>query len=138
MGSTSCPTQFWDLNFLFVGSQDHIRHLGILVGRDTEHCRQEMSKTIAASLERRVASWATTSLSNLGRTYVARQCMASKYTYHAAFVPLKQPFLWRTADLRSQKLALPRLLGKFKGDSTRMELWTSQQQCSCKVVCSST
>ncbi|MFY7873476.1 MAG: reverse transcriptase domain-containing protein [Limnohabitans sp.] len=84
---------------LFVGSQEPVRHLGILVGRDTEHCRQEMYKVIAASLERRVASWATTSLSYLGRTYVARQCMASKYTYHAAFVPAPQWFLRRTADL---------------------------------------
>jgi hypothetical protein len=40
----------------FVGSEDPIRHLGILVGRDTEHCRQEMYKAFAASLERRVAS----------------------------------------------------------------------------------
>ncbi len=84
---------------LFAGSQESIRHLGILVGRDTEHCRQEMYTAIAASLERRVASWATTSLSYLGRTYVARQCMASKYTYHAAFVPAPPLFLRRTADL---------------------------------------
>ena len=84
---------------LFVGSQEPIRHLGILVGRDTEHCRQEMYTAIAAGLERRVASWATTSLSYLGRTYVARQCMASKYTYHAAFVPAPPLFLRRTADL---------------------------------------
>jgi hypothetical protein len=32
---------------LFVGSQDPIRHLGILVGRDSQHRRQEMYKTIA-------------------------------------------------------------------------------------------
>jgi hypothetical protein len=82
---------------LFVGSHGPIRHLGD-PGRQ-EHCWQKMYKTIPASLERRVASWATTSLSYLGRTYVARQCMASKYTYHAKFVSAPPLFPLRTVDL---------------------------------------
>jgi hypothetical protein len=44
-----------------------------------------------------VASWATAALSPLGRTFVVRRCMASKFTYHAAFHPAPQWFLQPTA-----------------------------------------
>jgi len=83
----------------FVAEQEHVRHLGVLVGRDVVKCQTEMYDIIAAKLERTVASWATSSLSFLGRSYVARQCMASMFTFQATFVPPPQAFLKRAADL---------------------------------------
>jgi hypothetical protein len=83
----------------FVGPDEPIRHLGVLLGSDVEACRAALYDTLAARLERRVASWATASLSLFGRAYVARQCMASIFTYHATFVPPPPTFLTRAADL---------------------------------------
>jgi hypothetical protein len=83
----------------FVDRGEPVRHLGILVGTDPEECRRTMYAGIAAKLERRVASWSSSSLSLLGRAYVARQCMASMFTYHATFVPPPDTFLRRAAGL---------------------------------------
>ena len=83
----------------FVGPGEPIRHLGVLLGSDVEACRSALYDGLAVRLERRVASWATASLSPFGRAYVARQCMASIFTYHATFVPPPLRFLNRAADL---------------------------------------
>jgi len=90
----------------FVDGQDMVRHLGVLVGRDADRCRREMYLAIGTKLERLVARWATSSLSLLGRAYVARQCMASIFTYHATFVPPPAAFLRRVADLFATYVAL--------------------------------
>jgi len=90
----------------FVGPTEPIRHLGILLGTDVEACRTALYADLATRLERRVARWATSSLSLFGRTYVARQCFASMLTYHAMFLPPPAPFLRRAVDLLAHFVAL--------------------------------
>jgi hypothetical protein len=71
-----------------------------------EACRTALYADLATRLERRVARWATSSLSLFGRTYVARQCFASMLTYHAMFLPPPSPFLRRAVDLLAHFVAL--------------------------------
>jgi hypothetical protein len=90
----------------FVGPTEPIRHLGILLGPDVEACRTALYADLATRLERRVARWATSSLSLFGRTYVARQCFASMLTYHAMFLPPPAPFLRWAVGLLAHFVAL--------------------------------
>jgi len=90
---------------MFVGRTEPIRHLGILLGQDTELCRQQLFRDILQHMERRAALWAAVSLSEPGRCYVARQCILSMCTYHLAFVPPPDSFLKRAGTLLATYVA---------------------------------
>ena len=83
----------------FAADSHPIRHLGILLGRDPLLCRGRMYAGILQRMERLVTQWACTSMSLFGRSYVARQCLLSVFTYHAAFVMPPADFLGRVSVL---------------------------------------
>ena len=76
-----------------------IRHLGILVGTDTDRCRTELFQRLQTLLYSRIARWSSIRLTFLGRVYVAKQVMASMLSYHATFITPSAGHMRRLATM---------------------------------------
>ena len=64
-----------------------VRHLGVILSTDRAAAAQRMFEQRQRSMQAALGAWARHSLTMLGRIHVAKQVVASKWYYHATFVP---------------------------------------------------
>jgi hypothetical protein len=71
----------------FVGEQEHVRHLGLLLsaGAQAAATRRMFEQRLLA-VRLRIRDWCRFGLSYLGRLHVAKQVLASSLYYHASFI----------------------------------------------------
>ena len=77
----------------FVAGDVAIRHLGVLLGHNPIACAEEAYTALSARLESRARRFARIDLGFYGRTYIAKQVLASMASHLACFVRAPPPWL---------------------------------------------
>ena len=75
----------------FVAGDEAIRHLGVLLGHNPIACAEEAYTALSARLESRARRFARIDLGFYGRTYIAKQVLASMASHLACFVRAPPP-----------------------------------------------